>query len=43
MEREIEGIQNAMKETGAVELAIITCNQEDKLEGIDLVPAWKWI
>jgi uncharacterized protein len=41
--REINGIKNAMAETGAVEGIIITNNQEDNLNGIDLIPAWKWI
>jgi predicted AAA+ superfamily ATPase len=43
MEREIKGIKNAMLETGVAEGIIITHNQEDKLDGIDLIPAWKWI
>lgn len=43
MAREINGIKNAMAETGALEGTIITNNQEDKLDGIDLIPAWKWI
>lgn len=41
--REINGIKNAMAETGAVEGIIITNNQEDNLNGIELIPAWKWI
>ncbi len=41
--REINGIKNAMAETGANEGIIITNNQEDNLNGIDLIPAWKWI
>ena len=43
MAREINGIKNAIAETGAKEGLIITHNQEDKLDGIDLVPAWKWM
>ena len=43
MVREINGIKNALDETGAKEGVIITSNQEDKLDGIDLIPAWKWI
>ena len=43
MNREINGIKNALDETGAKEGVIITSNQEDKLDGIDLIPAWKWI
>lgn len=43
MAREVNGIKNAMLETGATEGLIITHNQEDKLDGIELIPAWKWI
>jgi predicted AAA+ superfamily ATPase len=43
MAREINGIKNAIAETGALEGTIITNNQEDNLDGIDLIPAWKWI
>lgn len=43
MIREINGIKNAMAETGAKEGVIITSSQEDKLDGINLVPAWKWM
>jgi len=43
MNREINGIKNAMAETGASEGLIVTNNQEDNLDGIDLIPAWKWI
>jgi predicted AAA+ superfamily ATPase len=43
MDREIRGVKNAMLETGASVGIIITQNQEDKLDGIDLIPTWKWI
>jgi predicted AAA+ superfamily ATPase len=42
-DRELKGIQNALKDTGATRAAIITYNQEDRLDGIDLIPLWKWI
>ena len=42
-DRELRGIQNAIKNTGATNAVIITYNQEDRLDGIDLIPAWKWI
>jgi hypothetical protein len=32
-----------MSEAGAFEGTIITNNQEDNLDGTDLIPAWKWI
>jgi predicted AAA+ superfamily ATPase len=41
--RELAGIKNAMNETMSPEGIIITYNQEDKLDGINLVPAWKWV
>ncbi len=43
MVREINGIKNAISQTGAHEAVIITHNQEDVLDGIQLIPAWKWI
>jgi predicted AAA+ superfamily ATPase len=43
MAREVNGIKEAMTETGAPEGIIITLNQEDNLDGIDLIPAWKWM
>lgn len=43
MVREVNGIKEAMTETGAPEGIIITNNQEDNLDGIDLIPAWKWM
>lgn len=43
MEREIRGVRNAIVETGAEQGIIITYDQEDMLDGISLVPAWKWI
>jgi len=43
MTREINGIKDALAETGAQEGVIITNNQEDNLDGINLIPAWKWL
>lgn len=42
MKRELRGIENAMKETKAEEGYIITYDQEDEINGIPLIPAWKW-
>jgi predicted AAA+ superfamily ATPase len=42
-ERELRGIRNAMAETGADDGVIVTFNQDDMLEGIPVVPAWKWV
>ena len=41
--RELAGIKNALETTGCKNGAIITFNQEDKLDGIRLIPAWKWL
>jgi predicted AAA+ superfamily ATPase len=43
MFREMNGIKNAIAETDAQKGIIITNNQEDQLDGIDLIPAWKWV
>lgn len=43
MEREIKGLKNAMTETGTKEGKIITFNQEDNLDGIPVIPVWKWL
>jgi hypothetical protein len=43
MDREIAGLKNAIDEFGANEAMIITRNQEDTLDGIPLIPAWKWL
>ena len=43
MEREINGLKHAMQETGAKEGFIITYNQEDVLDGVPLIPGWKWL
>lgn len=43
MAREVKGIKNALIETGAIESLIVTHNQEDRIQGINLVPVWKWI
>ena len=43
MAREVNGLKEAMTETGAPEGIIITNNQEDNLDGIDLISAWKWM
>jgi predicted AAA+ superfamily ATPase len=42
-QRELNGLKNAMAETNAGKGIIITSNQEDILDGIPLIPAWKWI
>ena len=41
--REINGLKAAMKETNIRNGIIITYNQEDNLDGIQLIPIWKWL
>jgi uncharacterized protein len=41
--RELQGVKDAMIETGCKEGLIVTLNQEDELNGIPLIPAWKWM
>ena len=43
IDREVNGIRNALKETGAKSAAIITFDQEDKFADIPVIPAWKWM
>lgn len=43
MKREINGLKDALAETGADEGFIITYRQEDQLDGINIIPAWKWL
>jgi len=42
-DRELNGIRNAMAETGVNDGIIVTFNQEDTLGGIPVVPAWKYL
>ncbi len=43
LSREIEGLKAAMRETSTQIGIIITYDQEDDIDGIPLIPAWKWI
>lgn len=43
MQREVNGIKRALAETGALQGIIITYKQEDNLDGIEVIPAWKWM
>ena len=42
LDRELKGLKNAMQESNLSAGFIITYNQEDNFEGIDVIPAWKW-
>ncbi|MBI5218341.1 MAG: ATP-binding protein [Bacteroidia bacterium] len=43
LEREIQGLKNAMTETKAKNGLIITLNQEEVFDYVKAVPAWKWM
>lgn len=43
MKRELLGLQTAMRDTGCSQGLIITLDQEDVLNGVHLIPAWKWM
>jgi uncharacterized protein len=43
IDREIKGLQTAMIETKASKGYVITYNQSDNLDGIELIPAWQWL
>jgi len=40
MQRELDGLKNAMQKTGVKNGLIITMNQEDELDGIRVLPVW---
>lgn len=40
--REQAGLKKAMEATGAKEGIFLTFNQEDEIDGIRIVPVWKW-
>ena len=43
LEREVNGIREALQNTGAEKGMIITFDQEDEMYGIPVIPAWKWL
>ena len=43
LRREIKGLREAMDTLHLRSGTIITLDQEDKLDPIDIVPAWKWL
>ena len=43
MEREVEGLKEAMKILDIGKGVIVTLGQEDNLDGIKVIPAWKWM
>jgi predicted AAA+ superfamily ATPase len=43
LQREIKGLKTAMEETQAPKGVLLTWNQEDLLDGITVLPVWKWM
>ncbi|OYX20455.1 MAG: hypothetical protein B7Z16_06640 [Algoriphagus sp. 32-45-6] len=43
LQREIRGLKAAMDETQAPKGVLLTWNQEDLLDGITVMPVWKWM
>lgn len=43
LQREIKGLKAALSETQAPKGVLLTWNQEDLLEGIAVIPVWKWL
>ncbi len=43
LQREIKGLKAAMEETQAPKGVLLTWNQEDRLDGITVIPVWKWL
>jgi predicted AAA+ superfamily ATPase len=41
--REITGLKNALAETNAPKGVLLTWNQEDVLDGLDVLQAWRWM
>ncbi len=42
LQRELNGLKNAVEKTNANKGYIITYNQEDTLDGFQVIPVWKW-
>ncbi|MCD1295304.1 AAA family ATPase [Methanocella sp. CWC-04] len=43
LERELKGVREAMEAYDLSRGTIITMDQEDSFENVDIVPAWKWL
>jgi len=43
LEREINGLKQAMEYAKIKKGAILTYNQTDKIDGIPIIPVWKWL
>lgn len=42
LKREMDGLQKAMTVTNAKKGIIISNHQSDKINGVEIIPAWKW-
>lgn len=43
LRREMKGLREAIEVTGLKKGTIITLDQEDKFDDIEVIPAWKWL
>lgn len=43
LQRELQGLKTALEETQAPKGVLLTWNQEDLLDGIAVMPVWKWM
>lgn len=43
LQREIRGLQAAISDTGADKGILLTWNQQDELDGMAVMPVWKWV
>jgi predicted AAA+ superfamily ATPase len=43
LHRELKGLRAALDETQASQGVLLTWNQEDVLDGIIVLPVWKWM
>jgi hypothetical protein len=43
LHREIKGLKAALSETEASKGVLLTWNQDDLLEGLAVMPVWKWL
>lgn len=43
MKREFRGLTNAKKATNVKDSLLLTMNQEDEINGVKVLPVWKWL
>ena len=42
LRRELKAIKAAGHETGILDLTVVTMDDEREIEGVSIVPVWKW-